>query len=250
MIVIKDNKAIDKMRIAGHALARIMDSVYPLIVEGKNTLEIDAFIEKSMHEHELRPECKGYAGYCHSSCISLNDVVVHGVPSAKIVLKSGDFVKIDVVGSYNGYCADLARYYFVGEVQPVVKKIAATAQRALDKAIEVVAPGKRLSKISGCIQKEVERAGFGVVRDFAGHGIGKTMHEAPEIPNYLSSGDFGPMLREGMTLAIEPMITEKDYKVRVADDGWTVKTVDGGLAGHVEDTVVVTSYGAEILTRI
>ena len=202
-----------------------------------------------MRKAGLVPVCKGYGGYQHATCISLNDTVIHGVPSQKIVLKSGDFVKIDVVGSYKGYCADMTRYFFVDQVSELVKRLAAVAQRALDAAIDEIAPGKRVSDISARVQREVEAHGFGVVRTFAGHGIGKKIHEDPEVPNFAEPGQ-GPILREGMTLAIEPMITEKDYAVKVMEDGWTVKTVDGGLAAHVEDTVAVVSGGAEVLTRL
>ena len=249
MIKIKNKSAIKKMQTAGKLLAKILEEAKDYIKSGISTLEIDNFIEKQMIFVDLKPECKGYAGYKYATCISLNDVIVHGVPSHKVVLKSGDFVKIDIVGSYKNYCADLSRYFFVGEVSPIVKKIAATAQRSLNAAIAMIVPGIKLSDIGACVQKEVEKEGFGVVRDFAGHGIGKCLHEDPEIPNYGEPG-CGPILREGMTLAIEPMITEHGYAVKIADDGWSVKTVDGGLAGHVEDTIVITASGAKILTRL
>ncbi len=249
MIVIKNKASIEKMRVAGQKLASVLNSVNDLIRPGVSTYEIDAFIESEMRKIGLNPECKGYGTYKHATCISLNDVIVHGVPSKKIVLKNGDFVKIDVVGSYKKYCADMARYFFVGDVSPATRKIAAVAQDALEKAIEIIQPGKHLSDVSACIQKVVEDAGFSVVRHFVGHGIGKKMHEPPEIPNFGRPGR-GPILREGMTLAIEPMIAENSAEVRILDDGWTAKTVDGGLAGHVEDTILVSSHGAEILTRI
>lgn len=247
-IIIKNKTIIAKMRTAGQILARILKEIEPFVKEGVSTYELDALIEQKMLLAGLNPVCKGYGSYKHATCISLNDTVVHGVPSKEIILKSGDFVKIDVVGSYKNYCADLARFYFVGEVSETVRKLAETAQIALDKAIAFVRPGKRLSDISALIQQEVEKEGFGVVRDFAGHGIGRSLHEDPEVPNYGVPGK-GPILREGMTLAIEPMITEKSYHVSIMSDGWTAKTVDGGLAAHVEDTIVVTQDGAEILTR-
>jgi len=249
VIVIKNKVAIDKMRTAGRLLAGIMTDMADYVVAGVSTLELDSRIEGAMHKVGLVPICKGYAGYKYATCISLNDVVIHGVPSDKIVLKSGDFVKIDVAGSYKHYCADMTRYFFVGKVSTTVKKLAAAAQWALDTAIGEIAPGKHLSDISVVIQREVEREGFGVVRKFAGHGIGRRLHEDPEVPNFGRPGR-GPILREGMTLAIEPMITEKAYEVETASDGWTIKTVDGGLAAHVEDTVVVGRDGAEVLTRL
>ena len=248
-IIIKNKIAIEKMRMAGKLLAEVMQEIGVLVKEGISTYELDQIIEKKMVERGLKPECKGYAGYRHSSCISLNDVIVHGVPTKEIILKSEDFVKIDIVGSYKGYCADMARCFFVGNASPTAKKMADVAQQSLDKGISLIRSGVRLSDISASIQRDVEQAGFGVVRDFAGHGIGKNMHEAPDVPNFGKAGR-GPILQEGMTLAIEPMITEKDYAVKIMADGWTAKTVDGGLAAHVEDTIVVVRDGAEILTRI
>lgn len=250
MIIIKNKIAIDTMRTAGHKLAGVFSKLSGKVVEGVNTLELNNFIEAEMISVGLRPECKGYGGYCHATCISLNDVIVHGVPSEKNVLKSGDFVKIDVVGSYSGYCADMTRFYFVGKVKPVVKLLAKTAQIALDSAINISKPGVRLSELSGCVQKIVEDAGFGVVRKFAGHGIGRSIHEDPEVPNFVEGSEMGPILREGMTLAIEPMITQNSIEVRVDSDGWTARTSDGGFAAHVEDTIVIMRNGAEILTRL
>lgn len=249
MIVIKNKKAIEKMQTAGELLATIMEDVKELTKEGISTFEIDFFIEKRMYELGLEPACKGYGGYKHATCISLNDGVVHGVPSSEIVLKNGDFVKIDIVGSYKSYCADMARYFFVGNVSNKVKEIALAAQVALDSAIEKALVGNRLSDLSASIQMEVEGRGFSVIRCFAGHGIGKKMHEDPDIPNYGISGR-GPVLQEGMTLAIEPMIAQGSYEVKIMNDGWTVKTVDGGLSAHVEDTVVITVNGPKVLTRL
>ena len=248
-IILKNKLAIDKMRTAGRLLAQIMKEIETLVVVGVSTFEIDKCIGERMHQVGLKAECKGYAGYRFATCISINDGVIHGVPSKEVILKSGDFVKIDVVGSFKGYCADLSRYFFIGQVPEMAKKLAFIAQKALDAAVEKAVPGIRLSDISCVIQHIVEDAGFGIVRDFAGHGIGRSLHEAPNIPNYGRSGT-GPILQEGMALAIEPMITEKSYKVYVMDDGWTVRTVDGGLAAHVEDTIVITKSGAEVLTRL
>ena len=248
-IQLKNKASIDKMRTAGRRLAEILREVEIIVIAGKSTWEIDAFIDNRMKSVGLRAVCKGYGTYRHATCISINDVVVHGIPSKDTILKSGDFVKIDVVGSFENYCADMARYFFVGIVDPRVFALAKVAQEALDGAIAMARPGIYLSDLSAYIQETVEKAGFGVVRDFSGHGIGKTIHEAPEIPNYGKPGN-GPMLREGMTLAIEPMITEKNYETVVMADGWTAKTRDGGLAAHVEDTVVITRDGVEILTRL
>ncbi len=248
MITIKNKQAIEKMRIAGQHLATVMADAASVVIAGQSTLAIDSALEKHMRALGLKPECIGYAGYKHATCISVNDVVVHGVPSQDTVLQDGDLVKIDIVGSYKGYCADMARSYFVGEPLPNARRLVAVAQAALDGAIERVRPGIHMGVISAYIQQEVEKAGFGVVRRFAGHGIGKAIHEEPEVPNFGAAGD-GPVLREGMTICIEPMITENGFEVDIESDGWTAKTRDGGLAGHVEDTILVTTNGASILTR-
>lgn len=249
MITIKDQSEINKMGCSGAALAELFDRIQPLVVSGMTTLDLDSWIEKELAKKGLKSQSKGYMGYQYVSCISVNDEVVHGIPSEKRVLKDGDLVKIDVCAALNGYCADMARTFFVGLPAEGVKKFVDVAQSALCKGIEMASPGNRLSDISAAVQNEVERHGYGVIRDFAGHGIGKTMHEDPEVLNYGSPGQ-GPLLRPGMTLAIEPMITMGCYKVKVAGDGWTVKTIDNSLAAHVEDTVVISENGPRVLTRI
>ncbi len=249
MITIKSKDDIQKMEVAGQLLAQILLDIKPLIGVGVNTFQLDSWIADQLQKHGLVSQCKGYMGYKHVSCISVNDEVVHGVPRKEAVLKDGDLVKVDVCASWQGYCADLARCYFVGQVPSKGQDLVAVAQAALDKGIEKAVPGARLSDISAAIQAEIERFGYGVVRDFAGHGIGKRMHEEPEILNYGKAGK-GPVLYPGMTFALEPMITLGDYKVYIMNDGWTVKTVDKSLAAHVEDTIAVTQEGPKILTRI
>lgn len=247
MIHIKNKLSIQKMAQAGSLLSDILVSVEQLVKPGVSTAEIDAWIESQLQVKGLVSSVKGYMGYRHVSCISVNDVVVHGVPRADCILQLGDLVKIDVCASWNGYCADMARSFFVGEPSESAKKLVEVAHQALKKGIAQAQVGNKLSDISAAIQEEVEKHGFGVVRDFAGHGIGKNMHEAPEIVNYGKPGR-GPVLREGMTFAIEPMITAGKYQVYIAEDGWTVKTVDRSLAAHVEDTIAITNAGPVILT--
>jgi methionyl aminopeptidase len=248
MITIKNKVAIQKMHYAGQVLADILDGVGSIIKPGVSTFEIDQWVEARLKEQGLVSQSKGYKGYRHSSCVSINDEVVHGVPHKENIIKDGDLVKVDICAAWKGYCADAARCYMVGQLAPKMTQLVEVAQRALDKGIEKAKPGNRISDISAVIQQEVEKHGFGVVRDFAGHGIGKQMHEEPEILNYGKPGN-GPVLRPGMTLAIEPMITEGNYAVYITSDGWTVKTKDKGLAAHVEDTIVITNDGARILTR-
>jgi len=249
MITIKNKASIAKMEKAGQLLCEVLQNVSSLIKPGASTLEIDTWIEKELRAKGLVPRAKGYSGYQHASCISVNDAVIHGIPSSDLILKNGDLVKIDVIASWKGYCADMARMFFVGApASKAIENFTTVAQRALDKGIGKARAGNRLSDISAAIQQEVEQHGFQVVRDFAGHGIGKYVHEAPEIPNYGKPGE-GPVLRPGMALAIEPMITMGSFEVEVIDDGWTVKTKDRSLAAHVEDTVVITEREPKILTR-
>lgn len=248
MITIKNKASVRKMEEAGKRLAQMFHELSSVVKAGVSTAEIDAWISRRLKELDLQSKMKGYMGYGHVSCISINDVVVHGVPDSATVLKDGDIVKVDVCAAWKGYCADMARAFFIGNVSPEVKKLAHVAQVALDKAIEKAQPGNRLTDISAAVQKAVESEGYGVIRDFAGHGIGKHMHEDPEILNYGAPGQ-GPVLRAGMTFAIEPMITEGDYKVYITKDGWTVKTVDKSNAAHVEDTVLITEQGPKVLTR-
>lgn len=248
MITLKNKASIIKMQHAGQELADMCDMLKSIIQPGITSLDIDAWIESEFKKRDLVAKTKGYMGYKHSCCVSVNDEVVHGVPSAKTVIRDGDLVKVDMCASYKGYCADMARCFLVGSVDRTTQKLVQVAQSSLDKGIAQARAGNRLSDISAAIQQEVERAGFGVVRDFAGHGIGKSMHEDPEILNYGEAGQ-GPILRAGMTFALEPMITVGNYDVYVCKDGWTVKTVDKSMAAHVEDTVLITEGDPVILTR-
>jgi len=249
MIMIKNKRAIAKMEEAGKRLAHIFQHMGDHVVAGMSTLAVDTWIEDQLKKAQLLSETKGYHGYRHASCISINDELVHGVPSEKKMIKIGDTVKIDVCASWQGYCADMARQFFIGTVSVQQKNIASVTEKALEVGIKKACSGSHLSDISAVIQCEIESGGFAVVRDFAGHGIGKNMHEDPEILNYGSPGK-GPILRPGMTFAIEPMVAIDSYKVYVADDGWTVRTVNGSYTGHVEDTILITDNGPKVLTRL
>ena len=249
MIILKDAQAIATMKQAGTLLSHMFDELKNVVKEGLSTADIDLWIAKWLLKHQLVSKSKGYMGYRHVSCISVNDEVVHGIPRATKIVVPGDLVKVDVCASWSGYSADMARCFFVGDVYTSeAKKLVDTAYSSLDKGIAQALVGNHLTDISAAIQQEVELYGFGVVRDFAGHGIGKRMHEDPEILNYGEPGK-GPLLQEGMTFALEPMITAGKYEIYVASDGWTAKTSDKSLAAHVEDTIVVTRHGPEIITR-
>ena len=248
MIAIKNKDSIRKMERAGQLLQEVFCLLSGVLKPGITTLDIDCLIESELKKRDLKSKSKGYMGYAHVSCISVNEVVVHGIPSKCIILKSGDLVKVDVCASWSGYCADMARSYFIGTPDKKALQLVEVAKRALDKGIAQAKPGNRIGDISAAIQKEVEKHGFGIVRDFAGHGIGKQMHEDPEILNVGKAG-AGPVIQVGMAFAIEPMITLGDYRVFVEKDNWTVKTRDNSLAAHVEDTVVVTLNGPKVITR-
>lgn len=250
-MVIKSKDAIFKMKTAGKLLAEIFEKVQEIIQPGVTTLMIDQWIAQELKTRNLVSQSKGYMGYQHVSCISVNHVVVHGVPSRQVILKQGDLVKVDVCAAWKGYCADMARPYLVQVVQPTaeITRFIQTAQNALDAGINQAVEGNRLFDISYAVQEVAEREGYGVVREFAGHGIGKNMHEEPDVPNFGKKGT-GMILRAGMTFAIEPMITIGSYNVFVLQDGWTVETTDQSLAMHVEDTILITQNGPEILTRL
>jgi len=248
VITIKSDQAQARMRQAGKVLSQLFVVIKDQVVAGVTTGAIDAFIAEYLNRNNLVSQSKGYHGYRHVSCISVNDEVVHGVPSQNRLIQEGDLVKIDVCAALQGYCADMARCYVVGEPSERVASLIAAAERSLFAGIEKAVPGNRIGDISSAIQGIVEQAGFGVVRDFAGHGIGSRMHEDPEILNY-GSPKTGPLIKPGMAFAIEPMITEGSYQVYVDTDGWTVKTVDRRLAAHIEDTVIITEHGPEVITR-
>ncbi len=249
MITIKNKASVQKMETAGRLLSSIVEHVTQLLQPGISTLAIDAWIEEKLKEHNLVSQAKGYQGYRHATCISVNDEIVHGVPHAEKIICDGDLIKIDVCASWQGYCADMTRCFFVGTPKLEAQRLVQAAQAALDAGIKKAIAGNRLSDISAAIQDEIEHHGFGILRDFAGHGIGKRMHEEPEILNYGKPGR-GPILYPGMTFALEPMITQGDHNYYIALDGWTVKTKDKSLAAHVEDTILVTADEPRILTRL
>ena len=247
MLVIKSKQELDRMREAGKVCGYILRELANIIRPGISTMEIDRFVEKTVREHGMRAAEKGYCGYPASICVSINDEVVHGIPSKKRHLREGDIVSCDLVVEYDGYMADAARTYAVGTISPEAKHLIETAERAFWNGIAYAKEGYRLSDISHAVQQTVETEGFGVIRDFVGHGIGSEMHEDPQIPNVGKPGK-GPRLQRGMTLAIEPMITQGSWEIDVLTDDWTAVTVDGGLAAHYENTVVITDGEPELLT--
>ena len=247
MIIIKAKHELDLMREAGKVNAYILNELQNLIKPGISTLEIDRFVERTVKKHGMIASEKGYCGYPASICVSINDEVVHGIPSKKRILRDGDIVSCDLVVEYQGYMADAARTYPVGNVSPEAAHLIKTAEKAFWNGIAYAKEGYRLSDISHAIQETVEGEGFGVIRDFVGHGIGSEMHEDPQMPNVGKPGK-GPRLQSGMTLAIEPMITQGSWEVDILEDDWTAVTIDGGLAAHYENTVIITDGEPELLT--
>lgn len=248
MIVLKSPAEIEKMAAAGRIVAEILAGLRELVVPGVTLAELDAFAERETLKRKAKPAFKGYSGFPFSLCCSVNDQVVHGF-ATKRVLNPGDIVSLDFGVVYGGYYGDSAVTIPVGEISPAAAKLIKVTEESLYKAIEVATTAHRLSDISHAVQSYVEARGFSVVRDFVGHGIGKELHEGPQIPNFGLAGK-GPKLKSGMVLAIEPMINEKGYDVKVLEDGWTAVTADGGLSAHFEHTVAVTDNGPLILTQI
>ena len=247
MIIIKSKQEIELMREAGKVAGQILKDVEALIKPGIATIEIDRFVEKAVKNAKMTAAEKGYCGYPASVCVSINEEVVHGIPSKKRILREGDIVSLDLVVENHGYMADAARTYGVGRISAEAQHLIDTVEEAFFKGMAFAKEGYRLSDISNAIQSTVESEGFSVIRDFVGHGIGNSMHEDPQIPNYGKPGK-GPRLQRGMTIAVEPMICQGSYEVDVLLDDWTAVTVDGGLAAHYENTVVITDGEPELLT--
>ncbi len=247
MIVIKSEHELQLMREAGKVCSEIFAKLEELIKPGISTKDIDDLVERVCKEHGMKAAEKGYCGYPASICTSVNDEVVHGIPSKKRKLREGDIVSCDLVVDNKGYMADACRTYAVGTIDEEAQRLMDTAKKAFFEGIKFAKVGYRLRDISRAVQKTVEDEGFGVIRDFVGHGIGTEMHEDPQIPNYVCSGP-NPRLQKGMTLCIEPMITEGDWEVEVLEDDWTAVTVDGGWAAHYENTIVITDGEPEIIT--
>jgi methionyl aminopeptidase len=249
LIVLKSPDEIKRMGDACRIVAETLQGISERIAPGVTTKELDEFAESYILSKGARPAFKGYRGYPASVCTSVNDQVVHGIPSRGARLRKGDIVSVDIGVYYRGFYGDAALTIPVGEIDAQAKKLLAVTERALETGIEKAASGNRLSDVSCSIQECVEAEGFSVVRNFVGHGIGRQLHEEPQIPNFGRRGE-GPRLREGMTLAIEPMVNAGGWEVVILDDGWTAVTKDGSLSAHFEHTVALTKNGCEVLTKL
>jgi len=248
LIVLKSLKEIQRMKVPCSIVAQVLGRVVEAASVGVTTLELNAIAEVEVAKHKAKPAFKGYNGYPFSLCCSLNDQVVHGMPN-NTVLKNGDILSLDFGAYYDGFYGDSAVTIPLGEVTESALRLMAVTESSLQKAIDTAIAGNRISDISSAVQTFVESNGYSVVRDFVGHGIGRSLHEQPQLPNYGLPGK-GPKIRAGMVLAIEPMVNEKSYEVKVLTDGWTAVTVDGGLSAHFEHTVAITDNGTEVLTRL
>lgn len=249
MIIVKNKLEIELMRKSGRIVGEALNLVGEMIKPGISTLDIDRFLEEFITKQGAVPSFKGYGGFPGSACISVNDTVIHGIPSEKEILKEGDIVSVDFGAVLNGYHGDAARTFAVGKISDEAKKLIKVTEESFFRGIEHAKVGSKLTDISHAIQTYAESFGFGVVRDYVGHGIGRSLHEDPNVPNFGAAGK-GPRLIEGMVLAIEPMIVLGTYEVKVLKDQWTVKTYDGALAAHYENTVAVTENGPELLTLV
>jgi methionyl aminopeptidase len=247
-IMIKTAQEIEKMRISGKALRQVHNAIAPHVVPGASTMDLEEIAVAKIAELGAIAAFKGYHGFPAALCTSVNNEVVHGMPNAKRILAEGDILSIDCGVIIDGYYSDAAVTYPIGKVSAETTKLLEVTKASLEKAIEQCRVGGRLGDISAAVQELCEAEGFGVVREFVGHGIGRAMHEDPQVPNFGAAGK-GPRLKAGMVLAIEPMINAGGPEVRVLKDGWTAVTIDGSYSAHFEHTVAITKDGPQVLTR-
>lgn len=249
MIMLKSPRELAHMRAAGRILAGVKDLLRAMVRHGLTTKEIDTEVEAFIVSKGATPAFKGYRGFPATVCISINEEVVHGIPSPKRKLREGDIVGLDLGCIVEGYYADCAITLPVGMVSARAQELLDVTRESLDKAIVQCRAGNRLGDISHAVQAHCESHGFGVVRAFVGHGIGRNLHEEPQIPNFGDPGR-GQIIKAGMVLAIEPMVTMGSYDVRILEDRWTAVTADGSWAAHFEDTIAITESGPDVLTRL
>ena len=247
MIVCKSSSEIEKLKKSNHIVSLILEELRKSVKPGVTTLELDQLAEKLIRKHDCIPAFKGYRNYPACLCISVNEQIVHGIPGNR-KLQNGDIVSLDLGVKCDGFYGDAAITVPVGEVSPESQKLIDITKEALYLGIEKARAGNRLSDISHAIQTWVEKHGFSVVRDFVGHGIGKNLHEEPQIPNFGKPG-FGPRLRKGMVLALEPMVNAGGHEIKILDDGWTAVTADGSRSAHFEHSVAVTEDGPLVLSE-
>ncbi len=249
MIELKNREEIEGIRTSGHLLADLFRHLDGMIGEGMSTYDVDKICLDFIKKHHAIPSCLGYMGYPNATCISVNDTVIHGIPSKHEILKDGDLVSVDITLEYKGFVSDSTHTYEIGKVSREVHQLNAVTEKALYNAIDAAnRKGARLHDIAKAVEDTCAPYGYGIIRDYCGHGVGFAIHEDPLVYNYVSLKNPNNKLREGMVIAIEPMISMGTWKIDVLDDGWTVKTRDKSIACHWEHTVAITENGAEIMT--
>lgn len=247
MIYIKSEKEIELMREPCKIVKETLEFVGSKICAGMSTKEVDELVERYIRAAGAYPSCLGYGGFPASACVSVNDTVVHGIPDRQTILKDGDIVSVDLCAYKNGFHGDACRTFKIGKVSPELEKLVKVTEECFFKGIENLRAGTPLYDIGYRVQKHAEAHGYGVIRSYTGHGIGREMHEDPSVPNYGKLGT-GMRLKAGTVICVEPMIAQGSWKVKILDDDWTAVTVDGKCAAHYENTVVVRENGVEILT--
>jgi len=246
MIIIKSDQEIAVMRQAGKIVATVVEVLKSQVRAGMKTKELDVIAARELDRLGAKPSFKGYRGFPANLCVSVNDEIVHGIPGER-VLDEGDIVSLDLGAIFRGFQSDAALTVGVGRISPQARRLIETAEGALEAGIAAAYPGARLGDVSAAIQNYAESRGYSAVREYTGHGIGREMHEEPQIPNFGLPGS-GPVLKKGMTLALEPMVCAGDWRTRVGDNHWTVVTADGGLSAHFEHTIAITDAEPEVLT--
>lgn len=249
MIYLKSKEEIGKIQRASQIVAKTLDVLGRHVQEGITTKELDTIAESEIRKSGAVPAFKGYRGFPATLCVSVNEEIVHGIPSSSRKLKAGDLVSLDLGAIWGGFYGDAARTFFVGEATAAASKLSEITRKSLTLAIEQARPGNRIGDIGYAVQSFVESYGYSVVREFVGHGIGRSLHEDPQIPNYGKRGS-GPRLKEGMTLAIEPMVCMGKPDVEILDDKWTAVTRDRSLAAHYEHSIAVTNDGPVVLSEL
>lgn len=248
MIHIKTKEEIELLRQVNQLVAKLLEHLRKMVAPGITTAQLDAAAEEFINKHGAIPTFKGYAGYPACICTSVNDQVVHGIPGPR-VLKRGDIISIDAGAKLNGFCGDSTITVGVGTISKQARRLVNITAKALEIGISQAIPGNRIGDIGHAVQKYVEGQGCSVVRDFVAHGVGREMHEEPQVPHFGRAGT-GPMLREGMVIAIEPMINAGGYALRILDDGWTAVTMDGSLSAQFEHSVAITANGPVVLSQL
>ncbi|MGD0022599.1 MAG: type I methionyl aminopeptidase [Smithellaceae bacterium] len=248
MVILKLPEEIEKARASNRIVAEVLSKLREKVKPGVRTKDLDKFAEEITAKRGAKPAFKGYRGFPHALCTSVNEVVVHGIPSERVLIE-GDIIGLDFGVYYRGFFGDATITLPVGKVAEKAAKLIAVTEQSLYRGIEQAKAGNRLGAISAAVQTTVESAGFSIVKDYVGHGVGKNLHEDPQIPNF-GKRDRGIELKSGMILAIEPMVNERNYRVKVLPDGWTVVTEDGSLSAHFEHSVAITDKGPDILSKL